>query len=68
MEKIKLNIEGMSCEHCVKAVTKAIGDFSGTKNVKVELKAGTACFEFDPLKTGLNEIKAAIEEAGFKVM
>jgi len=66
MEKITLNVEGMSCEHCVKAVTKAVGDLSGTKNVKVDLKAGTASFELDSSKTNLNEIKAAIEEAGFK--
>jgi len=66
MENITLNVEGMSCEHCVKAVTKAVGGFAGTKNVKVDLKAGTASFEFDSSKTGLNEIKAAIEEEGFK--
>jgi len=67
MEKITLNVEGMSCEHCVKAVTKAVSDLSGTKNVKVDLKKKTACFEFDVSKTSLNEIKAAIEEAGFTV-
>jgi len=67
MEKIKLNVEGMSCEHCVKAVTKAVSDLAGTGNVKVDLKAGTASLEFDSSKTGLNEIKAAIEEAGFNV-
>jgi len=67
MEKKTLNIEGMSCENCVKAVTKKIGDLPGTKNVKVDLKNKTASFEFEPSKTGLNEIKAAIEEKGFIV-
>jgi copper ion binding protein len=62
-----LNVEGMSCENCVKAVTKAIGDLSGTKNVKVALKTGTASFEFDASKINLNDIKAAIEEKGFTV-
>ena len=67
MEKKTLNVEGMSCEHCVKAVKEAIGNLKGTKNVKVDLKNKTACFEFDASKTDLNDIKAAIEEAGFTV-
>ena len=67
MENITLNVEGMSCEHCVKAVTKAVSDLSGTKNVKVDLKTGNACFEFDASKTNLNDIKAAIEGKGFTV-
>ena len=67
MEKKTLKVEGMSCEHCVKAVTKAVSDLPGTARVKVELKAGTASFEFDLGKTGLEEIKAAITEAGYAV-
>ena len=67
MEKKTLNIEGMSCENCVKAVTKAVNDLSGTKNVKVDLKTGKACLEFDTSKTNLNDIKAAIEKKGFTV-
>jgi copper chaperone len=67
MEKITFNVEGMSCEHCVKAVTEAVSGLAGTGNVKVDLKAATASLEFDSSKTGLNEIKAAIEEAGYKI-
>ena len=66
MEKKIIHVEGMSCQHCVKAVTKALSDLPGTTKVKVDLKAGTASFEFDPAKTGLKEIEAAIVDAGFK--
>ena len=68
MEKKTLKVEGMSCEHCVKAVNQALSDLTGMANVKVDLKTGTASFEFDPAKTGLNEIESAIEDAGYSVI
>ncbi len=41
MEK-KLNIEGMSCMHCVGRVKKHLESFAS--NVKVDLEAKEACF------------------------
>ena len=67
MEKTTLKVEGMSCKHCVAAVTKAVGAFAGTAKVKTDLKTGTVTFDHDPEKTKLTEIKAAIAEAGFSV-
>jgi copper ion binding protein len=67
MEKKTLKVEGMSCEHCVKAVTKALSQLSGVKKVKVDLKGASASFEFDPAKIGLEEIAAAIADSGFSV-
>ena len=68
MEKKTLKVEGMSCDHCVKAVTKAVSDLSGLAKVKVDLKDATVAFEYDPAVTGLKEIEAAIAEAGYKVI
>lgn len=67
MEKIILKVGGMSCEHCVKAVSKAVGDLSGVAKVSVDLKAGTAAVNFDPAKSSVTDIRAAIEEAGYTV-
>ncbi len=39
MEKIK--VQGMSCQHCVMAVTKALGGIDGIRDVKVDLEKGT---------------------------
>ena len=36
--KMQLIIGGMSCEHCVRAVTQAIEKVDGVKSVKVNLK------------------------------
>ena len=67
MEKAVLKVEGMSCEHCVRAVTEAVGGFTGVSDILVDLKGGTASFNYDPSKTPLENIKAAIIEEGYAV-
>jgi copper chaperone len=67
MEKAVLKVGGMSCEHCVKAVTDALGGLAGVKNIDVNLKGATASFEYDPAQTQIDAIKAAIVEEGFTV-
>ena len=67
MESIVLKVEGMSCEHCVKAVNNAVTGVSGTKDVSVDLKAGSVSFSFDPEKTPLEKVKEAIIEEGYTV-
>jgi len=67
MEKVVLKVDGMSCEHCVRAVTNAVAGIAGTANVSVDLKAGTASFDFDSGKAPLDVIAAAIAEEGFTV-
>jgi copper chaperone len=67
MEKAVLRVEGMSCDHCVKTITKAAGELPGIKNVAVDLKGGTVSFMFDPAKTPLKTVEAAITDAGYDV-
>jgi len=64
MEKVK--IQGMSCQHCVMAVTKALSKIGGLKDVKVDLGKGEAFFE-NAGQVSHGKISQAIEEAGFKV-
>jgi copper chaperone len=68
MESTVLKVDGMSCEHCVKAVTKAAEALAGVKKVKVDLKGGAVSLEYDPAKTPLQSIKAAIEDQGYEVV
>jgi len=67
MEKTVLKVDGMSCEHCVKAVTNAVSGVSGTQDVLVDLKGGTVSFSFDSGKAALDAVAAAITEEGFTV-
>jgi copper chaperone len=67
MEKAVLRVDGMSCDHCVKTITKAAGDLPSVKNVAVDVKGGTVSFMFDPAKSPLKNIEAVITDAGYDV-
>lgn len=60
-----LSITGMSCEHCVKAVDKAIKDLSGVITAKVSV--GKAEVHYDPALTSRDKMVEAVEEAGYSV-
>ena len=61
-----LNIKGMSCKHCVMAVTKVLGQIKGISNVHVDLERGQASFEHgDALE--MKTLKEGIEKAGYQV-
>jgi copper ion binding protein len=68
MEKKVLNVTGMNCEHCVKAVTEALNSLSGLTDVTVNLKSGTASFSYDPSSVSLAAVKAAIADEGYEVI
>ena len=36
----EIKVKGMSCEHCVAAVTKAVAGLPGVSNVEVDLASG----------------------------
>jgi len=62
-----LKVKGMSCQHCVMSVTKALNRLEGIKNVQVDLAKGEV--QFDNAKTVLmDQIEKAIEEAGYQVI
>jgi copper chaperone len=64
MKSVK--IKGMTCQHCVMAVTKALSALDGIKNVQVDLKSGTATYdEVKPIDA--SAIAAAIKKAGYDV-
>jgi copper chaperone len=63
MEHLKLTIEGMSCEHCVRAVR---GRLEKTEGVKVgDVQIGSAALDYDPAKTNVDDIEEAIADEGY---
>lgn len=66
-ETITLNVEGMSCNHCVNSVKKAVGALDGISGVEVDLKAGKVTVEYDGGKASAAAIKEAIEDQGYDV-
>ncbi|MCA1031560.1 copper chaperone CopZ [Bacillus timonensis] len=67
MEKVTLNVSGMSCGHCVKAVEGSVGELSGVTSVKVNLSEGTVDVEFNSSEVTIDAIKEAIDDQGYDV-
>ena len=61
-----VKVKGMSCQHCVSSVTKALSDIEGISDVNVSLEKGEATFsESNPIDPQV--IKDAITKIGFEV-
>jgi copper chaperone len=63
-----LNIEGMSCDHCRMAVTKAVSALEGVESVEVSLEKNTATVRFEESSLPLDTIKKAVEAQGYDVV
>jgi copper chaperone len=61
---IKLNVVGMTCDHCARAVSTEIGSIPGVDKVHVDLPTGQVRITADrTLST--SELREAVEEAGY---
>lgn len=65
MEKIK--IQGMTCQHCVMSVTKALGNLPGVKNLRVDLLKGEATYE-NTQNVSRESVRKAVEDAGYTLV
>lgn len=65
--KKQINIEGMSCGHCVKHVEEALREVNGVAEVTVDLKGKNAIVTLGR-DVADAELKNAVEEAGYDVV
>ncbi len=63
-----LHVEGMSCSHCVAAVTQAVSSLDGVSDVQVDLEAKTVTVEYEEDKVIVPAMEAAIEEQGYTLI
>ena len=62
-----VKVKGMSCQHCVASVTKALSEIEGITDVQVNLEKGEATFnEQSPVAE--QAIEDAITKIGFEVV
>jgi copper chaperone len=64
MSTITYSVPGMTCDHCVKAVTQEVSAVSGVADVVVDLATKTVVVTGVELDDA--DLRAAIEEAGFE--
>jgi len=66
MKELELKIGGMTCEHCVRTVTRALSSVRGVSKVEVSLEKGMARLELEE-DVPLEELKRVVEEWGYRV-
>ena len=59
-------VQGMTCEHCVRAVTEEVQKVPGVSGVRVDLAGGTVDVTGEPLDDAA--VAAAVDEAGYAVV
>jgi copper chaperone len=62
-----IQIKGMTCQHCVMAVTKALSGINGIRNVKVSLERGEASFD-EVTSVEMSVIRERVKKAGYDVV
>ena len=67
MTNAAFKVPDMSCGHCKAAVEGELNKLSGVENSKADLKNGTVVVRFDESRVSTEQLKGAIEEAGYTV-
>ena len=63
-DSIELTVGGMTCDHCVRAVSEAIGGVAGVTGASVDLEAGAATVA--GAGVDVDAVIAAIAEEGYE--
>jgi len=65
MTEKTLKVRDMSCAHCKAAVEDELNKLSGVKFSKADVEKGTVEVSVDEGKVSTEDLKRAIEEAGY---
>lgn len=65
MATTTLKVGGMSCGHCVMAVTKALKGVPGVRDAKVDLQGARATVDYDESQAGTRDLVAAVLDEGY---
>ncbi|MED3790029.1 copper chaperone CopZ [Peribacillus frigoritolerans] len=67
MKNITLNVQGMSCGHCVNSIEGSVGQLEGINQVNVKLNDAQVEVTFNESQVSLDKIKETIEDQGYEV-
>ncbi|MCL4520413.1 MAG: copper ion binding protein [Firmicutes bacterium] len=67
MERVEFTVKGMTCDNCVASVTQALKQVDGVKVAKVSLTEERAQVTYDGQKASMEDLKTAIQSAGYEV-
>lgn len=64
--KETFEVTGMTCNHCIMNVEKALKAVPGVQSASVDLASKIAAVEFDSEKTDAARLISAIDNSGYK--
>ena len=64
-DMVTLSVSGMTCEHCVQSVCRALTEVAGVRSVDVDLKAGETRVVGEDLE--LEDLRRSVEALGYRV-
>ncbi len=68
MTHASLTVQGMTCQNCVRHVSKALDKAGHVQNVAIDLPTGRVELDFDEAQTTQAVLAAAIEKAGYTIV
>ena len=64
---VTLPVTGMTCASCVRRIEKALARVDGVQEATVNLATEQARVSYDPDAANLEQLKSAVEKAGYGV-
>ncbi len=68
MTDTTFKVPDMSCGHCKAAVEGELNELSGVENSNADVEKGTVVVRYDESRVSTEQLKGAIEEAGYTVV
>jgi copper chaperone CopZ len=62
---VELKVDGMTCQGCVRGVTKKLSGVAGVASATVDLATGKATVQYDGARARVEEMIAAVEQIGY---
>ena len=66
-KEVSFAVTGMTCASCVRRIEKALHKVQGVSDASVNLATERAKVVYDPATTGIEQLKAAVEKAGYAI-
>jgi Cu2+-exporting ATPase/Cu+-exporting ATPase len=68
MESLRLNVEGMTCVNCARAIEISLKNLKGVSEVSVSFELGRVLVDYAPNFVSEEDIKRVIEDLGYRVV
>ncbi|KAK7154948.1 hypothetical protein R3I93_009787 [Phoxinus phoxinus] len=63
--EVKIRVQGMTCQSCVRSIEERVGSLQGVVGVQVSLSDKEASLRFNPAKVTPEDLRKHIEDMGF---